>query len=104
MSGDLYKRQTDANYAHVHVTDRAIKMLLRYWDGYDLQGGSGNNNFCQYQIANEAWQEQLKLISKDAYLALGGSGYGRGICHYYLSCTFERQPNPTNSPRYVTSR
>ncbi|KAK3828579.1 MAG: hypothetical protein J3Q66DRAFT_275363 [Benniella sp.] len=49
----------------------------QYWDGYDLQGGSGNNGFCQYQIANEAWQEQLKLISKDAYLALGGSGYGR---------------------------
>ncbi|KAI8361318.1 hypothetical protein B0O80DRAFT_360229, partial [Mortierella sp. GBAus27b] len=49
----------------------------QYWDGYDLQGSSGNGGFCQYQMASEAWQEQLKLVSKDAYLALGGSGYGR---------------------------
>ncbi|KAF9962210.1 hypothetical protein BGZ72_009286 [Mortierella alpina] len=49
----------------------------QYWDGYDLEGGQGNEDFCKYQMADEAWQEQLKQVAKDAYLALDGSGYGR---------------------------
>ncbi|CAO3571207.1 unnamed protein product [Mortierella alpina] len=49
----------------------------QYWDGYDLEGGQGNEDFCKYQMANEAWQEPLKQVAKDAYLALDGSGYGR---------------------------
>ncbi|KAF9989682.1 hypothetical protein BGZ75_005359 [Mortierella antarctica] len=49
----------------------------KYWDGYDLEGGQGNEDFCKYQMADEAWQEKLKQVAKDAYLALDGSGYGR---------------------------
>ncbi|KAF9286991.1 hypothetical protein BGZ68_002371 [Mortierella alpina] len=49
----------------------------QYWDGYDLEGGQGNEDFCKYQMADEAWQEQLKQVAEDAYLALDGSGYGR---------------------------
>jgi len=49
----------------------------QYWDGYDLQGGQGNEDFCRYEMAQEAWQEPLQQIAKDAYLALGGNGYGR---------------------------
>lgn len=55
-----------------------VKRFLRYWDGYDLEGGQGNEDFCKYQMADEAWQEQLKQVAEDAYLALDGSGYGRG--------------------------
>ncbi|KAF9133694.1 hypothetical protein BGW39_009174 [Mortierella sp. 14UC] len=49
----------------------------QYWDGYDLEGGSGNEDFCKYAMANEAWQEHLQQVAKDAYLALDGTGYGR---------------------------
>ncbi|KAG0317701.1 hypothetical protein BG000_004451 [Podila horticola] len=51
----------------------------QYWAGYDLQGGEipANEDFCKYQMANEAWQEKLQQVAKDAYLALDGSGYGR---------------------------
>ncbi|KAK3846172.1 MAG: hypothetical protein J3R72DRAFT_434301 [Linnemannia gamsii] len=49
----------------------------QYWDGYDLEGGSGNEDFCKYAIANDAWQDHLQQVAKDAYLALEGSGYGR---------------------------
>ncbi|KAF8937100.1 hypothetical protein BGZ47_009188 [Haplosporangium gracile] len=49
----------------------------QYWDGYDLEGGSGNEDFCKYQMANEAWQDHLQQVAKDAYLALDGNGYGR---------------------------
>ncbi|KAF9899518.1 hypothetical protein EC991_008777 [Linnemannia zychae] len=49
----------------------------QYWDGYDLEGGSGNEDFCKYELANGAWQEHLQQVAKDAYLALDGNGYGR---------------------------
>ncbi|KAF9974658.1 hypothetical protein BGZ73_001881 [Actinomortierella ambigua] len=49
----------------------------QYWDGYDLQGGQGSDDFCHYQYAFEAWQPALQQIAKDAYLALHGNGYGR---------------------------
>ncbi|KAG0360650.1 hypothetical protein BG005_010233 [Podila minutissima] len=51
----------------------------QYWAGYDLQGGEfpANEDFCKYQLADEAWQEKLQQVAKDAYLALDGSGYGR---------------------------
>ncbi|KAG0091955.1 hypothetical protein BGZ92_011218 [Podila epicladia] len=51
----------------------------QYWAGYDLQGGEipANEDFCKYQLANDAWQEKLQQIAKDAYLALDGTGYGR---------------------------
>ncbi|KAG0032111.1 hypothetical protein BGZ82_006682 [Podila clonocystis] len=51
----------------------------QYWAGYDLQGGEipANEDFCKYQLANEAWQEKLQQVAKEAYLALDGSGYGR---------------------------
>ncbi|KAF9096206.1 hypothetical protein BGX23_011798 [Mortierella sp. AD031] len=49
----------------------------QYWDGYDLQGGQGNEDFCRYLMANDAWQDHLQQVAKDAYLALGGNGYGR---------------------------
>lgn len=53
---------------------------IRYWAGYSLDGGEipANEDFCKYQIANEAWQEKLQQVAKDAYLALEGTGYGRG--------------------------
>lgn len=45
-----------------------------------MQGGEfpANEDFCKYQLADEAWQEKLQQVAKDAYLALDGSGYGRG--------------------------
>ena len=45
-----------------------------------MDGGEipANEEFCKYQIANEAWQEKLQQVAKDAYLALEGTGYGRG--------------------------
>ncbi|KAG9071050.1 hypothetical protein KI688_008593 [Linnemannia hyalina] len=49
----------------------------QYWDGYNLEGGSGNEEFCKYQMANGAWQDHLQQVAKDAYLALDGNGYGR---------------------------
>ncbi|KAF9927835.1 hypothetical protein FBU30_002838 [Linnemannia zychae] len=49
----------------------------QYWDGYDLEGGSGNEDFCKYQLADRTWQDQLQQVAKDAYLALDGNGYGR---------------------------
>ncbi|KAF9360116.1 hypothetical protein BGX26_010458 [Mortierella sp. AD094] len=52
----------------------------KYWEGYDLEGGHGKEDdeeFCKYQMANEAWQDQLQEIAKNAYLALRGTGYGR---------------------------
>ncbi|KAG0057742.1 hypothetical protein BGZ83_003640 [Gryganskiella cystojenkinii] len=49
----------------------------QYWEGYDLNGGSGNEDFCRYQLANEEWQERLQQVARDAYLALDGNGYGR---------------------------
>jgi len=50
----------------------------QYWDGYDLEGGQGNEDFCKYQLANPNWQDHLQQVAKDAYLALDGNGYGRG--------------------------
>ncbi|GJJ73728.1 D-alanine-D-alanine ligase [Entomortierella parvispora] len=49
----------------------------QYWDGYDLNGGQGNEDFCRYQLANPEWQERLQQVARDAYLALDGNGYGR---------------------------
>ncbi|KAK5816102.1 hypothetical protein F5H01DRAFT_293555 [Linnemannia elongata] len=49
----------------------------QYWDGYNLEGGSGNEEFCKYQMANGAWQDHLQQVAKNAYLALDGNGYGR---------------------------
>ncbi|KAF9422905.1 hypothetical protein BGZ94_008457 [Podila epigama] len=52
----------------------------QYWAGYDLNGGhpsEDNENFCKYQLAKETWQGKLQQVAKEAYLALGGSGYGR---------------------------
>ncbi|KAF8936244.1 hypothetical protein EDD21DRAFT_403546 [Dissophora ornata] len=49
----------------------------QYWDGYDLEGGGGNEDFCKYQMADDAWQKQLQQVAKEAYLALDGNGYGR---------------------------
>ncbi|KAG0270343.1 hypothetical protein DFQ27_008358 [Actinomortierella ambigua] len=49
----------------------------QYWDGYDLQGGQGNEDFCRYEYARETWQPALQQIAKNAYLALHGNGYGR---------------------------
>ncbi|KAF9992716.1 hypothetical protein BGZ79_002740, partial [Entomortierella chlamydospora] len=52
----------------------------KYWEGYDLEGGHGKEDdeeLCKYQMANEAWQDQLQEVAKNAYLALRGNGYGR---------------------------
>ncbi|KAF9215293.1 hypothetical protein BGZ59_001778 [Podila verticillata] len=51
----------------------------QYWAGYSLDGDEvpANEDFCKYQIANEAWQEKLQHVAKEAYLALEGTGYGR---------------------------
>ncbi|KAG0232983.1 hypothetical protein BGW42_007796 [Actinomortierella wolfii] len=49
----------------------------KYWEGYDLQGGQGNEDFCRYACANDNWQPALQKIAMDAYLALQGNGYGR---------------------------
>lgn len=56
----------------------------QYWEGYDLNGGSGNEDFCRYQLANPEWQERLQEVARDAYLALDGNGYGRGKENVYI--------------------
>ncbi|KAJ3257296.1 hypothetical protein HK103_004850 [Boothiomyces macroporosus] len=53
----------------------------RYWDGYDLDGNSPGADapvLYWYELAPNDWQEYLQDIAKRAYLACGGSGYGRG--------------------------
>lgn len=57
----------------------------QYWDGYNLEGGSGNEEFCKYQMASGAWQNHLQQVAKDAYLALDGNGYGRGKLPFFFS-------------------
>ncbi|KAF9430323.1 hypothetical protein BGZ76_000882 [Entomortierella beljakovae] len=49
----------------------------QYWEGYDLEGGSGDGEYCKYKMAYSEWQEQLQEVAKNAYLALNGDGYGR---------------------------
>ncbi|KAI1315254.1 hypothetical protein EDD11_001086 [Mortierella claussenii] len=50
----------------------------QYWDGYTLEGGDGkDDDFCKYEMAKQEWQKELMEVAKNAYLALGGSGYGR---------------------------
>ncbi|KAJ3320884.1 hypothetical protein HDV06_004780 [Boothiomyces sp. JEL0866] len=53
----------------------------RYWDGYDLEGNTPGPDapvLYWYELAPDDWQEYLQDIAKRAYLACGGSGYGRG--------------------------
>ncbi|KAJ3218912.1 hypothetical protein HDU67_003551 [Dinochytrium kinnereticum] len=58
--------------------DQRILAFDRYWDGYDLQGGKGAGEpLYWYELANAEWQEALQDISRRAYIACGGSGYGR---------------------------
>jgi hypothetical protein len=52
----------------------------RYWDGYDLKGGSGKGQaqMYWYEAAPLEWQPMLSELAKNAYLACEGEGYGRG--------------------------
>ncbi|KAJ3275483.1 hypothetical protein HDV01_000310 [Terramyces sp. JEL0728] len=52
----------------------------RYWEGYDLEGntpGPEAPEMYWYKLAPGDWQEYLQDMAKRAYLACGGSGYGR---------------------------
>ncbi|GAU88254.1 hypothetical protein RvY_00993 [Ramazzottius varieornatus] len=49
----------------------------RYWSGYDLAGNEPTTRVYEYRIASEKDQETLQQLARDAYLALGGSGYAR---------------------------
>ncbi|KAI8896115.1 hypothetical protein BC833DRAFT_598907 [Globomyces pollinis-pini] len=51
----------------------------RYWDGYDLDGSipTTEEELYWYEKAQEDWQDHLRDIAGRAYLACGGSGYGR---------------------------
>ncbi|KAI8831249.1 hypothetical protein BC829DRAFT_409807 [Chytridium lagenaria] len=58
--------------------DQRILAFDRYWDGYDLQGGKGAGEpVYWYELAPKEWQEALQELSRKAYIACGGSGYGR---------------------------
>jgi D-alanine-D-alanine ligase-like ATP-grasp enzyme len=61
-------------------TYQRILAFDRYWDGYDLQGNKPQEQtdpVYKYAMAPEEWQPMLVDIASRAYLALGGSGYGR---------------------------
>lgn len=77
-------------------TFERILAFDRYWDGYDLNGkislfhqmhafswamsGNAPQNAEQlywYEKAPENFQHRLKTIAQNAYVSLGGSGYGR---------------------------
>jgi D-alanine-D-alanine ligase-like ATP-grasp enzyme len=52
----------------------------RYWDGYDLEGNEPSTDemsFFKYHLAPEPVQPILQDLALRAYLACGGSGYGR---------------------------
>ncbi|KAL7748880.1 hypothetical protein RI367_005793 [Sorochytrium milnesiophthora] len=52
----------------------------RYWEGYSLEGSTeaaSLGSLYNYVLAPPEWQERLKQIAGDAYLACNGSGYGR---------------------------
>ncbi|RKP02216.1 hypothetical protein CXG81DRAFT_7861, partial [Caulochytrium protostelioides] len=51
----------------------------RYWFGYDLSGAPPDPNtlVCQYALAPAVLQKQLQDLARAAYLACGGTGYGR---------------------------
>ncbi|KXS20925.1 glutathione synthetase ATP-binding domain-like protein [Gonapodya prolifera JEL478] len=64
-------------------TYRRILAFDRYWDGFDLNGGAPDPEASSaapmyvYRPAPEAWQTHLADVARRAYLACGGSGYGR---------------------------
>lgn len=50
----------------------------RLWEIYEEEKPMpGNENFYNYQPAAKSLQKQLKKLSLDAYIAVGGMGYGR---------------------------
>ncbi|KAJ3197652.1 hypothetical protein HK101_002080 [Irineochytrium annulatum] len=72
--------------------DERILAFDRYWKGYDLEGGNGDGSDAMYwyEIAPEEYQAPLqgtlglaqkgltlKDLSRSAYLACKGAGYGR---------------------------
>ncbi|KAJ3339902.1 hypothetical protein HDU93_007676 [Gonapodya sp. JEL0774] len=62
---------------------RRILAFDRYWDGFDLNGSrpdaskSTHTPMYVYRSAPEGWQTSLAEVARNAYLACGGSGYGR---------------------------
>ena len=51
----------------------------RYWNGYDLDGRAPAHDvrLFEFKKAPEEFQPALQQLARDAYLALGGTGYGR---------------------------
>lgn len=66
----------------------------KYWEGYDLEGGEGTGEepIYRYEAAPAEWQESLKKVAREAYIACDGSGYGRVDI---------RTRNPTDLDIYV---
>ncbi|KAJ2996840.1 Translation initiation factor eIF-2B subunit beta [Globomyces sp. JEL0801] len=68
---------------HVYpVAERVFNKNLKerqHWDGYDLDGSipTTEEELYWYEKAQEDWQDHLRDIAGRAYLACGGSGYGR---------------------------
>lgn len=49
----------------------------RYWKGYDLDSGAPTTRVYEYKKASHNIQPALQQLARDAYVALGGTGYAR---------------------------
>lgn len=50
----------------------------RYWEKYETEGAlPGRAPIAHYESAPAAWAETLATLAREAYVALGGVGYGR---------------------------
>jgi hypothetical protein len=59
--------------------EQRILAFDRYWQGYDLDGNApkDEDKLYHYQPAPPSLQARLAKLALDAYVALGGHGYGR---------------------------